>query len=417
MGYHCRNQLSVLFKRENEERAMNQKVLFLILCIIFPLFISCSDMLSEYTGQGGGLPPSTGDVRITNDTGTSLKPTLVWTGKDYGAAWYDNRDGKFNIYFARISAAGVKQGQDNQITTDAEGLPDQSLVWTGNEYGITWDDSRDGGNYEIYFSHISSAGIKKDSDIRITKTTTNSIYQSLAWTGTEYGTAWQDYRNGNYEIYFTRISAAGVKQGSDVRVTNNSKESTYAAIVWTGKEYGVAWEDNRDGNYEIYFTRISAAGIKQGQDVRITNNAGGSEEPSLVWTGTEYGITWKDYGDGYFGIYFSRISPAGIKQGQDVRITDDSAVFSAHSSLFWTGMEYGVAWEDRRDGNYEIYFNRISSTGVKQGPDVRITNASESSEWPSLVWTGKEYGVAWEDNRDGNYEIYFARLYPDGTKK
>ena len=52
---------------------------------------------------------------------------------------------------------------------------------------------------------------------------------------------------------------------------------------------------------------------------------------------------------------------------------------------------------------------------VKLGPDVRITNAANWSEFPSLVWTGTEYGVSWTDNRDGNYEIYFARIYDNGA--
>ena len=48
------------------------------------------------------------------------------------------------------------------------------------------------------------------------------------------------------------------------------------------------------------------------------------------------------------------------------------------------------------------------------GHDLRITNDPHLSELPSLVWTGSEYGVSWDDWRDGNDEIYFAciRLAP-----
>jgi hypothetical protein len=80
------------------------------------------------------------------------------------------------------------------------------------------------------------------------------------------------------------------------------------------------------------------------------------------------------------------------------------------SSLVWTGSEYGVSWFDERDGNYEIYFARLDALGNKIGSDVRVTNDPLESSGPSLVWTGSEYGVSWHDFRDGNYEIYFARL-------
>jgi hypothetical protein len=49
--------------------------------------------------------------------------------------------------------------------------------------------------------------------------------------------------------------------------------------------------------------------------------------------------------------------------------------------------------------------------------DVRITNETHSSQWPVIIWIGTEYGASWYDSHDGNSEIYFARLYPDGTKK
>jgi hypothetical protein len=93
----------------------------------------------------------------------------------------------------------------------------------------------------------------------------------------------------------------------------------------------------------------------------------------------------------------------------DVRITD-AAENSVYPSLVWTGTEYGVIWTDRRDGASDLYFTRISGGGIKIGPDIRITGAAGGRSLPSLVWTGTGYGVAWHDDRDGNNEIYFNRL-------
>jgi predicted RecA/RadA family phage recombinase len=220
-----------------------------------------------------------------------------------------------------------------------------------------------------------------------------------------------DNRDWNSEIYFARISAAGVKLGSDTRITNDASISSAPSLVWTGSEFGVAWYDDRDGDYEIYFTRISADGVKLGSDIRVTNDASTSSVPSLVWTGSEYGVAWYDGRDGDTEIYFTRISAAGAKLGSDVRITN-AAGDSGDPGLVWIGSEYGVAWMDNRDGSREIYFARISAAGAKLGSDVRITNAAGDSWSHSLVWSGGEYGVAWEDNRDGNAEIYFARIDP-----
>ncbi len=396
------------------------KHIFLLLPFIFSLI--CCDyslnnpFLNVYKPNisNTGVTDPTGDIRITNSTSTSSNPSLVWTGTEYGVSWQDSRDGNNEIYFSRINASGVKQGSDVRITSDSAVSIYPSLVWTDVMFGVLWKDNRN-SNDEIYFARIDTSDVKQGSDLRITNNSQTSQNPSMVWTGTEYGVSWRDNRNGNDEIYFTRINAIGIEATDDIRITNNSGVSQIPSLVWTGTEYGVCWTDNRDGNTEIYFCRIDASGVKQGSDVRITNSSLTSDYPSLEWTGTEYGVCWTDYRDNNAEIYFCRIDASGVKQGSDVRITTDNGV-SYSPSLVWTGTEYGVSWYENRDGNWEIYFCRIDASGVKQGSDIRITENDQDSCYPSLVWTGTEYGVSWQDSRDGNAEIYFARLNSSGGK-
>ena len=105
-------------------------------------------------------------------------------------------------------------------------------------------------------------------------------------------------------------------------------------------------------------------------------------------------------------IYFTRVSAAGAEIGSDVRIT--SAANGCYPSLVWAASEFGVSWEDARNGDNEIYFTRISDQGMKTGGDQRISWATGDSEKSSLAFTGSEYGVSWADERDEDDVIYFA---------
>src|SRR4030042_69687 len=120
-----------------------------------------------------------------------------------------------------------------------------------------------------------------------------------------------DGRDGNWEIYFTRVSASGSKLGSDIRVTTGGSYADPPSLSWTGSGVGVSWYDGRDGNWEIYFARVSAAGAKLGSDLRVTSEASNSAVPSLAWTGSEFGVSWEDYREGNDEIYFARVSSAG----------------------------------------------------------------------------------------------------------
>ncbi len=357
-----------------------------------------------------------GDIRLTNDTYDSNQASLIWTGTEYGVCWSDDRDGNSEIYFTRISSSGDKIGTDNRITNSNGHSVTPSLVWTGTEYGVSWEDSRDATSREIYFARISASGVKQGSDERITNYISEKYNPSLVWANTEYGVCWEDYRDGDSEIYFARIDAGGTKIGSDIRLTNALVNSRSPSLVWNGTEYGVCWHDSRDGgDFEIYFTRLDYHGVQQGSDIRITNNSFSSIYTSLVWTGTEYGVSWQDNRDGNYQIYFTRIDSLGNKIGTDIRITN-AINESLYPSLVWGGTGYGVSWQDNRDGNYQIYFARIDSLGNKIGSDIRITNVPFDSFYPSLVRNGNGYGVSWHDGRDLNNEIYYVKLSPTGTK-
>jgi hypothetical protein len=364
----------------------------------------CDGYVVRVIGQ-----PLTADVRITSRTGTSTVPSVVWTGTEYAVAWADDRGvGNWDIYFARLAGDGEMVGTEVRVTTDAGASTFPSLVWTGTGFGVAWQDSRD-GNDNIYFARLDEEGAKIGTDQRILATPGGSAVPSLVWTGSVFGVAWQEYIDGNWEIYFARLNVVGVRIGSEMRITASPRDSDNPSLVWTGEVYGVAWQDYRDSNWEIYFSRINAEGFEMSTDVRVTDASLESVFPTLVWNGREYGLAWQDSRVGNQEIYFTRLTSVGVKLGSDVRVTA-AAGGSASPSLAWTGSEYGVVWQDYRDSNWEIYFTRLTATGEEVGTDVRITAALQASNSPSLVWTSDGYGVAWVDNRDGNDEIYFSRL-------
>jgi hypothetical protein len=354
---------------------------------------------------------------------------LVWTGSEYGLSWYDNRDVSGEIYFTHLSADSIKQAPgDVRVSFFQSASYLSSLVWTGTGYGVAWEDWRDSDS-EIYFARLDANGAKQlVDDLRVTNAAGESGAPSLVWNPVngEYSLGWEDWRIdptpifGNAEIYFNRISSAGAKiDVNDTRTTNAASFSEAPSMVWGNNRYGIAWTDMR-GPTALYFKTISATGATIKDDTKISAHASASDA-CLVWTGTAYGVTWFDdcATPGVWALYFRRIDASGNAIGSEIIIATNSGPGSGIPRLVWNGNnnEYGVAWAGSVSSNMEICFARINASGAQIGSTIRITNDPGGSLSPSLVWTGTEYGVAWVDSRNGNNEIYFARLAPDGTKK
>lgn len=374
----------------------------------------------ECTGWGacnadGLCEPKT--LGLAASSPSSWGPSLAWAGNQFGLAWYDTRGSATSaeVYFTRISSSGQKLGEELRLTQGGAATYNPSqvwLVWADTVFAMAWM-SLQAPNYddEIIFGRYNTSGQRIGIEGRMSFSDGFSKYPTMVWTGSQYGMAWHDDRSGTSEIYFARGGGNSQRIGDSVRVTANGGSSEHPVLVWTGSQYALAWHDDSDGNNEIYFTRLSSTGQVLAPGKRLTDDDNYSLHPSMAWTGSEFGLAWHDDRDGNSEIYFTRLDATGQKLMSSLRLTKDDS-YSEESSLVWTGSEYGLAWQDDRTGLYEIYFASLEGNGQIKGSERRISFTDEWSMIPSLAWAGSQYGVAWHNWIFGSqyYKIRFARF-------
>jgi hypothetical protein len=200
--------------------------------------------------------------------------------------------------------------------------------------------------------------VEVGSDVQVTTNTSISWFPSIAWSGSEFGVTWKDDLSGGWQVHFTRVSATGTVLGAGSAVTGTDWAGDEAPLVWAGSVFGLSWDDTRTADTEVYITLLDPTGGRLGTDERLSTTIRDEDDPSLVWTGSEFGVSWDDFHGR--DIYFARVSSGGSKLGSEVQVV--STTFGSNvnkASVAWSGSEFGLTWQDDRDGNYEIYFNRI----------------------------------------------------------
>ncbi len=353
------------------------------------------------------------DVRLTNATGNSYASynnawCIATSGNVVHVVWYDDRNGYWQIYYKRSTDSGVNWGTETQLTNIAAHSRYPSLAVSGSVVHVVWRDDRD-GNDEIYYKSSADGGVSWGADTRLTNNPSGSYYPCVSVSGQDVHVVWQDYRDGNYEIYYKHSTNAGVNWGTDTRLTSNSAYSEYPSVSVSGSSVHVVWQDSRDGNYEIYHKRSTDAGVSWGADTRLTNNPADSRYASVSVSGSVVHVVWQDLRDGIKEeIYYKRSMDGGTTWGVDTRLTNNS-YFSEFPSVSVSGSVVHVVWEDDRDGNTELYYKHSTDGGTNWGADTRLTNNPAFSRHSSVSVSGSSVHVVWEDSRDGNYEIYYKR--------
>ncbi len=145
--------------------------------------------------------------------------------------------------------------------------------------------------------------------------------------------------------------------------------------------------------------------------------------PVLISTGERAGVGGVTHNGEFFAVSMSyneghqQNQLTAVSNAGDVEFRKDIALVNSDTfagPIVWTGRAFASAWEDRRDRDYEIYFNRLDSEGNKLGPDLRISDAIDFSLNPDLTYTGDEYIVLWDDRRSGAFHVYGQRVSRDG---
>jgi len=237
-------------------------------------------------------------------------------------------------------------------------------------------------------------------------TNVNQVNPSLTGGDGFLFSAWEDGRNGGVydrDIYFSRSPDGGNNWTTNVRI-NSTQASPVNQIspdlAWDAARnwlYAV-WQDGRNGNYDIYFAYSTDYGSSWSTNLRLNDDVGSAAQlnPSIVVEPTGAApsiyVVWQDKRNGNDDVYIVRSDNGGISWGTNYFVTDDPDMTlqtqvapSVDVNLF--GTVY-VCWEDWRDPGPDIYCAQSFDGGATFGIDVPVTYPNQGTSYriqPSMV--------------------------------
>jgi len=375
-------------------------------CLLFLIFLFGSSLSAQWEPE----------MRLTFDPAQSSNPynnarCIAAINDTVHVVWYDYRDGNSEIYYKRSIDAGVSWIADMRLTDNPSYSIAPAIAVSGTNIHLVWREGRD-ANDEIYYKRSTNGGTNWGIDTRLTNNPNNSWYPSIAVSGMNVHCVWYDNRDGNWEIYYKRSIDGGTNWGIDTRLTNNPNNSQSPSIAVSGTDVHCVWWDNRDGNAEIYYKRSIDGGTNWQGDTRLTSEPSTSDQPCITVSGMNVHIVWDDLRGGGNNLYYKRSLDGGTTWGTDTQL----ATNSFYPSVTVSGTYVHVARYSPAGPPIDIYYRRSLDNGTSWEPEIPLTSDPNSSVFPSIAVSGSMVHVVWEDNRDGNWEIYYKRN-PTGNLK
>lgn len=305
----------------------------------------------------------------------------------------------------RLTYDGATSNTSNNNAWCVVALEDSILV--------LWFDERD-GNAEIYYRRSADNGATWADETRLTDDPADSKYPSAALQGGNVHVVWADRRDGPTQTYYKHSEDNGGTWSEDTRLTDTLQPCWYPSVAAWGDNVHVVWEDGRHGwNCEIYYIHSANNGEQWVGLSRLTDNGAQSGLPSVaVWEDNVH-VVWQDKRDGEFEIYYKRSIDNGAVWEPDRFLTSTGEYTWYPCIAVWENNVH-IVWQDIRDGNFEIYYIRSPDNGVTWGDETRLTDDTADSWFPSIASSGNSLYMVWQDSRDGNAEIYYKSSADNG---
>jgi len=394
-----------------------------------------ADIYAQRINASGVTMWGTNGMAVCTNAADQTAPVLIEDGAGGTIiAWQDWRSGNRDIYAQRIDSLGNVLWTANGLGVVVKNTNQSSpkIVSDGADGAvIVWEDSIN-GNLDIFAQHIAGNGTSSwtAGGVAVCTATDKQTNPRVVVdaTGAAYFT-WQDRRNGNdYDIYCQKLNAAGAPQwtanGVAINTATNSQINPKLELDASGAVI-IAWQNYITGaGYDVYAQRVDAAGNAQwtAGGIPICALNGNQSAIDVTTENITDGaiIAWKDGRNTNVNIYCQKVDLNGNRlwTSNGVLISEASRN-QINPNIVGDGIGGGIiAWQDSVAGIWDVFAQRISGTGeslwTAGGTAIGIATDNQTS--PKNISDGIGGSIfSFQDKRSGDFDIYAYKIAGDTT--
>ena len=396
------------------------------------------DIYIQRINSSGNILWNLNGIALCNDLSDQSTPNIT-TDMNGGAivSWTDRRNnGERDVYAQRIDSSGnilwttngvpvaIKPNREHNEKIASDDAGGAIIVW--EEYdtlNFVWD---------VRAQRINPNGtiMWPFGGLKLSTTISNKLNPKLQRD--KRGGAivtWQDFRNGtDYDIYAQRISASGIlmwgNAAKSVASMPGSQINPKIDPDSASKGVYIAWQDARNGlDYDIYCQKLDSNGAAMWIANGIAACSANFNQSAVdIISNSEINgviLTWKDSRSGNEDIYANKINSNGsIAWQQNGKLIATSPFSQINPNICSDGnMGAIITWQDSTVNDWDVYAQKLDANGnsVWTPNGVVVSNAIEIQGHPKNIPDGQGGSIfVWQDKRSGFYDIYVHRIFYDG---
>ena len=309
---------------------------------------------SNDDGNSFGSP-----INLSDNIGFSEHPQIASVGNHVYVVWVDDSSGQREVMFSKSIDSGKTFSNSIVVSQNSLGPYHAELAAKGQNVYIVWNSFGMETSNIILLAKSNDEGKTFGELIEIGEGDTET-YPKIAANDNEYYITWDRRDHKDTEILLSKgHKDYNIQNVTQIEKLNNEDvdggESQVAAdanrviVTWTsnipinkkyvyvsssmnnGNDFGdnipisstnssnveniiiddnsyIVWQDNIDGNHDIFYTKANTNGISIDKPLNVSNNIGISECPSIAVSTSAIHMIWEDDTTGNHEVLYKRLS-------------------------------------------------------------------------------------------------------------
>jgi len=327
-----------------------------------------------------------------------------------------------------VTAGGVPSGAAFDVSAASGSQSQSAVAFSAGNFAVVWANNNNG--IDVYGARVSPAGAVLDTrtegaatvgGIAVSAALSTQNQPEIACSGASCLVAWADRRNlatRGFDVFGQVVSADLTASGGEMLVAGAIRDQRAPSVTASASGWMVSWQDDRHGGADaVHVARISAAGgLTDPDGILVVSGNNRQTSPTVAENNTNWLVAWSDSRAFGSDIRSLRVRFNGTNQDAASREVSTAVGQQGAPDAARLGTGTIVAWNDARNGNDDIFAARVDAAGVvTDGAGIAISTAAREQITPEVASDGTSALIVWQDRRNGSFDILGAILGADGT--
>lgn len=309
---------------------------------------------SNDDGNSFGSP-----INLSDNIGFSEHPQIASVGNHVYVIWVDDSSGQREVMFSKSLDGGKTFSNSIVVSQNSLGPYHAELAAKGQNVYIVWNSFGMQTSNIILLAKSNDEGKTFGELIEIGEGDTET-YPKIAANDNEYYITWDRRDHKDTEILLSKgHKDYNIQNVTQIEKLNNEDvdggESQVAADV---NRVIVTWTSNIPINKKyVYVSSSMNNGNDFGDNIPISSTNSSNVE-NIIIDDNSY-IVWQDNIDGNHDIFYTKGNTNGISIDKPLNVSNNIGISECPSIAVSTSVIHMI-WEDDTTGNHEVLYKRLS---------------------------------------------------------